>query len=148
MTDFILLSDQAIFSAFHKEVLSGKCRRHCELTLSATAHRPEMVVRIDATMDEQGDECQLVMIDVTEEKEKVEQQRAMERQHQEILDRQTLAMWFKDQDGRLISANASFLADWDQLAADALKTQASGPDRVSTYLSKTVAYSSLAQSPR
>ena len=107
-----------------------------------------MVVRIDATMDEQGDECQLVMIDVTEEKEKVEQQRAMERQHQEILDRQTLAMWFKDQDGRLISANASFLADWDQLAADALKTQASGPDRVSTYLSKTVAYSSLAQSPR
>lgn len=148
MTDFILLSDQAIFSAFHKEVLSGKCRRHCELTLSATAHRPEMVVRIDATMDEQGDECQLVMIDVTEEKEKVEQQRAMERQHQEILDRQTLAMWFKDQDGRLISANASFLADWDQLAADALKTQASAPDRVSTYLSKTVAYSSLAQSPR
>jgi CRP-like cAMP-binding protein len=147
MTEFIQAADQAMFVAFHREVLSGKCRRHCELTLSATAHRPETVVRIDATMDEQGDECRLVMIDVTEEKEKVEEQRAMERQHREILDRQTLALWFKDQDGRLISANASFLADWDLFAADALKTQASSPGLASTYLSKTAAYSALALSP-
>ena len=147
MTDFIQTADRAMFKAFHQEVLSGKCRRHCELTLSATAHRSEMVVRIDATMDEQGDECRLVMIDVTEEKAKVEQQRALERQHQEILDRQTLALWFKDQDGRLISAHASFLADWDLFAADALKSQVSAPALPSNYLSKTAAYSFLALSP-
>jgi hypothetical protein len=87
------------------------------------------------------------MIDVTEEKAKVEQQRALERQHQEILDRQTLALWFKDQDGRLISAHASFLADWDLFAADALKSQVSAPALPSNYLSKTAAYSFLALSP-
>jgi CRP-like cAMP-binding protein len=67
MTDFIVPSDQALFMDFHREVLSGKCRRHCEVTLSPTPHRPDMVVRLDATMDEMDEECRLVMIDVTEE---------------------------------------------------------------------------------
>jgi len=147
MTDFIQVADRAVFEAFHNEVLSGKCRRHCELSLLPTAHRSAMVVRLDATMDEQGDECRLVMIDVTEEKAQVKLQLATERQHQEILDRQTLALWFKDQDGRLISANASFLADWDQFAADAVKAQVPSPALASTYLSKTLAYSGLAIGP-
>jgi CRP-like cAMP-binding protein len=138
MTDFIQAADQALFMAFHQEVLSGKCRRHCELTLIPTGHRPDMVVRIDATLDEQGDECRLVMIDVTEEKLKVEKQRDSERQHQGILDRQTLALWFKDHDGRLISANAGLMADWDQFAADALKAQMASPGLPSTYLPPSV----------
>ena len=46
MTDFIQPADQAMFMAFHQEVLSGKCRRHCELTLSPNGHRPDMVVRL------------------------------------------------------------------------------------------------------
>jgi PAS domain-containing protein len=140
MTDFIQPADQALFMAFHREVLSGKCRRHCELTLSPNGHRSDMVVRIDATLDEQGDECRLVMIDVTEDNQKVAQQRDMERQHQEILARQTLALWFKGQDGRLISANASLLTDWDQFLADAVKDQPASPVLPSTYLPQSVLF--------
>ena len=147
MIDFIESADKTAFMAFHREVLSGKCRRHCELTLSPTGHRSEMVVRIDATLDEQGDECRLVLIDVTEEKKNAEQQRASERQHQEILARQTLALWFKDQDGRLISANASLLADWDQFSADTLKITSASTEIESRFLPKNLTFSASALLP-
>jgi CRP-like cAMP-binding protein len=147
MADFIQPADRAKFTDFHREVLSGKCRRHCELTLSPTSHRSDMVVRIDATLDEQGDECRLVMIDVTDERNQAEQQRGNERQHQEILARQTLALWFKDQDGRLISANASLLADWDLFSADALKAKPALSGLASNYLSTGVTFAATSVSP-
>jgi hypothetical protein len=107
-----------------------------------------MVVRIDATLDEQGDECRLVMIDVTEDNQKVAHQRDMERQHQEILARQTLALWFKGQDGRLISTSASLLADWDLFSADALKAKPTPSGLASNYLSNGVRFAATSVSPR
>ena len=117
--EFIKPADQSLFVGFHQEVLSGKCRRYCEVTLCATDHRSEMVVRIDATLDEMGEECRLVMIDVTEEKKLAAQELAHERQLQELLARQPFMLWFKDQDGRLISANSSLIEDWRHFAQDA-----------------------------
>jgi PAS domain-containing protein len=119
LVDFMAAPDRVLFLDFHEEVLSGKCRRYCEVTLSATAHRAEMVVRIDATLDEMGDECRLVMIDVTEEKKIAAQELAMQRQQQELLARQPFMLWFKDPQGRLISANASLVEDWRHFAQDA-----------------------------
>jgi PAS domain-containing protein len=112
LVDFMVTSDRPLFLDFHQEVLSGKCRRHCEVTLCATAHRAEMVVRIDATLDEVGDECRLVMIDVTEEKNIAAQERAMERQQQEILATQPYMVWFKDAEGHLVSVNAKLIESW------------------------------------
>jgi PAS domain-containing protein len=71
-----------------------------------------MVVRIDATLDEVGDECRLVMIDVTEEKNIAAQERAMERQQQEILATQPYMVWFKDAEGHLVSVNAKLIESW------------------------------------
>ncbi|PUE43921.1 helix-turn-helix domain-containing protein [Limnohabitans sp. Hippo3] len=119
LVDFIAPADRASFLNFHQEVLSGKCRRYCEVTLCATSHRAEMVVRIDATLDEMGDECRLVMIDVTEEKKIAAHELALERQQQERLARQPFMLWFKDPQGRLVSANASLLEDWQHFAQDA-----------------------------
>jgi CRP-like cAMP-binding protein len=119
LVDFIEPSDQGVFLDFHQEVLSGKCRRYCEVTLRATAHRSAMVVRVDATLDDLGDECRLVLIDVTEEKKIAAQALAMERQQQELLATQPYILWFKDPQGRLISANASLVQDWRHLAQDA-----------------------------
>lgn len=119
LLDFIEPADQALFLDFHQEVLSGKCRRHCEVTLRATAHRAAMVVRVDATLDDLGDECRLVMIDVTEERKTAAQALAMERQQQELLAKQPFMLWFKDPQGRLVSANASLVQDWQHVAQDA-----------------------------
>ena len=116
---FMKPSDQAAFLAYHQEVFSGRCRRYCEVTLCATDHRSEMVVRIDATLDEMGEECRLVMIDVTEDKKQMAQELARERQQQEWLAKQPFMLWFKDQDGHLISANSSLIEDWRHFAQDA-----------------------------
>ena len=119
LVSFIAPADQALFLDFHQEVLSGKCRRYCEVSLSATDHRADMVVRIDATLDELGDECRLVMIDVTQEKKLAAQALARERQQQELLAKQPFMLWFKDPGGRLISANASLVDDWQHFAINA-----------------------------
>lgn len=64
--DFLQPESRQTFEAFHREVLSGKCRRHCEVGLQSGAHRPAAVVRIDAVVDESGNESRMVMVDVTE----------------------------------------------------------------------------------
>lgn len=117
LVSFIEAADQPLFLDFHQEVLSGKCRRYCEVTLAATDHRAPMVVRIDATLDDEGEECRLVMIDVTQEKQQIAQALAQERQQQERLAKQPFMLWFKDPSGRLVSANASLMPDWQDFAA-------------------------------
>jgi len=62
---FLDRDSHTTFQQFHQEVLGGKCRRHCEVVLSATAHQPQRVVRIDATLDDEGHECRLVLIDLS-----------------------------------------------------------------------------------
>lgn len=64
--DFLQSESRATFEHFHREVLSGKCRRHCELTLLPAAHSHAAVVRVDATVDENGEENRMVMVDITE----------------------------------------------------------------------------------
>lgn len=64
--DFLQPESRQPFEQFHREVLNGKCRRHCELGLMAGAHRPAAVVRLDATVDESGEENRMVMVDVTD----------------------------------------------------------------------------------
>ena len=64
--DFLQPPSRGTFEAFHREVLSGKCRRHCELGLLPGSHRPAAVVRLDAVVDESGEESRMVMVDVTE----------------------------------------------------------------------------------
>jgi len=64
--DFLQPHSRSTFEAFHREVLSGKCRRHCELGLLPGSHRSAAVVRLDAVVDESGEESRMVMVDVTE----------------------------------------------------------------------------------
>ncbi|MDI9233302.1 helix-turn-helix domain-containing protein [Limnohabitans lacus] len=117
--DFLSAQDRSVFTAFHQEVLSGKCRRHCELSLHGTERRSEMILRIEATLDEEGQECQLVLIDVTQERREAEQTLERERQQQEMLARQPYMLWFKDPQGHLISANSRLLENGDGLLNEA-----------------------------
>lgn len=66
-SDFLDAPSQASFGQFHQEVLGGQCRRHCWAVLKATAHRKAMLVRIDATADEWGQENRMVLIDVSDQ---------------------------------------------------------------------------------
>jgi CRP-like cAMP-binding protein len=64
-SDFLDAPYRASFAKFHQEVLGGQCRRHCWAGLKATAHRNALLVRIDATADEWGEENRMVLIDVS-----------------------------------------------------------------------------------
>lgn len=71
--DFLHDEARVSFEEFHREVLSGRCRRHCDLALKAAAHRAPAVVRLEATVDESGEENRMVMVDVTDAYERFEQ---------------------------------------------------------------------------
>ena len=79
--DFLQAQSREAFGQFHREVLSGKCRRHCELGLQSGTHRPASVVRLDAVVDESGLESRMVMVDVTESHRQLAQ--LMHEQHHE-----------------------------------------------------------------
>ncbi len=54
------------FNAFLDAVLKGQARNKCEITLMATSQRPEARVRIEAVVDENGGECRMVVMDITD----------------------------------------------------------------------------------
>ena len=62
---FVKPEFRAVFNDFLGEKLRGRCRRSCELVLLATAHHPELYVRIQAVTDEGGNECQMAVLDAT-----------------------------------------------------------------------------------
>lgn len=74
-SDFLQPESREAFAAFHREVLSGRCRRHCELGLVPAGHRSHAVVRLDAVVDESGQESRMVMVDVTDSHQQLAQLR-------------------------------------------------------------------------
>lgn len=57
------------FNRFHDEVTGGKCHEECELVLMATEHRPETAVKIEAVVDENGQEFRMVVMEIGNAKE-------------------------------------------------------------------------------
>ena len=104
-TDFLTDESREAFLTFHAEVMSGKCRRHCELTLKATSQRPCMVVRVDATVDEDGLENRMVMFDITEQVQQAQALAAREREQRALLEHVPGVFWIKDELGRFVAVN-------------------------------------------
>lgn len=104
-TEFLSDEAQVTFLSFHAEVLSGKCRRHCELVLKANVQRPALVVRIDATVDEDGLENRMVMSDITEQVQQSQALAAREREQRALLAHLPGVFWIKDEQGRFVAVN-------------------------------------------
>ena len=104
-TDFLTPESREEFLRFHAEVMTGKCRRHCELKLAATAQRPLMVVRIDATVDEEGLENRMVMSDITEQVQQSLALVAREREQHDLLAHMPGVFWIKDEAGGFVAVN-------------------------------------------
>jgi PAS domain-containing protein len=107
---FISAEDHERFLAFHQSVLSGKCRDHLEVTLSGTGRRADMIVRIDGTLNDLGEECALVLIDVTRDKKLVTELLEHERQqHQDYSAKPSDMAWFNDKEGRVLAASSNLI---------------------------------------
>ena len=62
-------ADRATFAAFLAVVLHASQKTVCEITLAAISQRPEATVKIEAIPNEEENECRMVVIDVTAERE-------------------------------------------------------------------------------
>ena len=63
--DAVVVSQRPAFEAFLKEVLVGRNHQRCELVLAATAQRPAASVILEGMADENGQECRIVLTDIT-----------------------------------------------------------------------------------
>jgi PAS domain S-box-containing protein len=96
---------QDTFNQFLAAVLSGHTSNQCEIELVPTEQRGAATVLIEAIPDETGQECRMVVSDITLQKKSTQALR----QHEELLRSIFLAMAegvvFQTADGQLIEAN-------------------------------------------
>jgi PAS domain-containing protein len=59
---------QAAFTQFVDNILHEKTGGFCEITLAATPLRPPSTLRVEAVPDEDGTECRMVLMDITEQR--------------------------------------------------------------------------------
>lgn len=103
--DFLSEDSRSDFAQFHAEVMSGKCRRHCDLQLKPNAQRPEMVVRVAATVDEDGVENRMVMTDITEQVQQARDLAAREREQRALLEHLPGVFWIKNEMGQFVAVH-------------------------------------------
>jgi PAS domain-containing protein len=65
---YLAPESQAAFGEFVDKVLHEKTPNLCEIELAASALRPASTVRIEAVPDEDGKECRMVLMDITEQR--------------------------------------------------------------------------------
>ncbi|MDO8788171.1 MAG: PAS domain S-box protein [Sulfuritalea sp.] len=96
---------RAAFKHFLAEVLGGHARQICEIELVPVEKRGTATVLIDAIPDEDGQECRMVVSDITAQKVSTKALREHEAQLRSIFLSMAEGVVFQTADGRLIEAN-------------------------------------------
>lgn len=110
----------AVFNEFLERVFRERSRQGCEITLSATTQRPAAIITIDAVPDENGKECRMVVVDVTQERLATRRLREREQYQRALLDTFPFIVWLKDEQSRFLSVNEPFAATFGWPSADSL----------------------------
>ncbi|MGB4065878.1 MAG: PAS domain S-box protein [Azonexus sp.] len=109
-----------VFNEFLEKVLRERSQQVCEITLSATAQRPAAIITIDAVPDENGRECRMVVVDVTQERQATRRLREREQYQRALLDTFPFIVWLKDEQGNFLSVNQPFAATFGWPSAESL----------------------------
>ena len=110
----------AVFNQFLEKVLRERCRQGCEITLLAIAQRPAAIITIDAVPDENGKECRMVVVDVTQKTQDARRLREREQYQRALLDTFPFMVWLKDEQGNFLSVNEPFARTFGWPSADSL----------------------------
>jgi diguanylate cyclase (GGDEF)-like protein/PAS domain S-box-containing protein len=110
-----------LFNRFVETALTAKNKAVCEIALLPTGQRPETLVRIEAVHDEAGQECRMVLIDISSEKqaEKAILERAL--YQRALLDNFPFVVWLKDKESGFLAVNTPFAPNSEELSAAALE---------------------------
>ena len=105
---FVTLEDRPAIAAFLDRVFTSQGKESCEVALLNTENLP-LIVQIKAMATASGQECRVVVIDITERKLAEEAVRESEKLYHAIGESIDYGVWTCDPDGRNIYASESFL---------------------------------------
>lgn len=107
-TQWLEKSSQAPFTQFHQEVLSGKCRRHCDVSIINQTRQIPTRVRLQAVADEEGQECRMVMIDLSAG-QPIQTPTPKSTPYEGLmLEHVPFMLWVKNKQGRFVTFNPLF----------------------------------------
>ena len=112
--------DLETFNRYCTEVLQARHKMQCELALLPTAHRPAAWVRIEGVPDDSGEECRLVVLDITAARQAEASLREREQYQRAVLDNFPFMVWLKDQQSRFLAVNTPFAEMFGKASPDAL----------------------------
>jgi PAS domain S-box-containing protein len=117
---FVSPDNLNIFNQFLETVLPATQKTTCEIILSSNPQRPEATVRIEAIPNEAGDECRMVVSDITAERAAQLALSVRERYLRAILDNFPFMVWLKDEQSQFIAVNASLVANFGWPSTESL----------------------------
>lgn len=110
-----------LFQRFFDDVLSNKSKKSCEMLLLPTSHNPESFVKIQAVPDESGEECRMVVMDITAEKLAERALNLREQYLRAVLDNFPFMTWLKDEQSRYLTVNKPFAENFGWPSPDSLR---------------------------
>jgi diguanylate cyclase (GGDEF)-like protein/PAS domain S-box-containing protein len=113
-------ADLPAFDHFFEQVLQARNKTVGEFVLAATHHRAEATVTIEAVPDENGEECRMVVIDVSPARQAQKALQEREQYLRTVLDNLPFMAWLKDKQSNFITVNAPLAAHVGWPSADAL----------------------------
>lgn len=106
-----------LFKHFLDDVLRTRALQVCEFALVPTAVRPEAFVRIEAVSDEDGQECRMVVMDLSKEKRAEQALQEQDQYQRALLDNFPFLVWLKDSESRFLAVNTPFAHNYGFAAA-------------------------------
>ncbi|MDP3539447.1 MAG: PAS domain S-box protein [Azonexus sp.] len=98
--------DLAEFTRFFDDVLRARHKMVCEILLAGTVHRSTAHVKIEAVPDESGEECRMVVMDISAEKLAKMALSLRDEYQRAVLDNFPFMVWLKDAESRFLAVNS------------------------------------------
>ncbi|PKO31824.1 MAG: hypothetical protein CVU34_16680 [Betaproteobacteria bacterium HGW-Betaproteobacteria-7] len=112
--------DLEAFNRYCSDVLQARQKMHCELALLPTQYRPAAWVRVEGVPDEGGEECRLVVLDITAARQAEARLREREQYQRAVLDNFPFMVWLKDPQSRFLAVNTPFAKTFGKDSPDEL----------------------------
>lgn len=116
----VAAADLPAFNLFFERVFAAKDKTVGEFELSANIYRPEASVKIEAVPDENGEECRMVVIDISAAKQAEKALRVREQYLRAVVDNFPFMVWLKDPGGRFLAVNSALASSFGWPSANTL----------------------------